>query len=171
MVRSAWAAERVSNDRLRDSSFVWVSLSHPNWSISCPNNENLKVELLADRNMDDPTLPDDPELVVLYGQLLYIAHVTLPKDQKLKIKEDCEALLGLVRFCKGARGDASLTPVWYTNMGAMQMVNISTIQCAVGRVCVSGTPNRWGILDVNYGCATTIFLEDGDDATGTLDDN
>ena len=28
-----------------------------------------------------------------------------------------------------------------------------------------------GILDVNYVCATTTFLEDGDDATGTLDDN
>ena len=55
--------------------------------------ENLKVELLADHNMDDPTLPDDPELVVLYGQLLYITHVTLLKDQKLKIKADCEALL------------------------------------------------------------------------------
>lgn len=130
--------------------------------------ETLKVELLADRNMDDPTLPDDPELVVLYGQLLHIAHVTLPKDRKLKIKEDCEVLLGLIRFCKDARGDAALRPVWFTKMGAVQMVNISTIQCAVGRVCVSGTPNRWGILDVNYGCATTTFLEDGDDA---LDDN
>jgi hypothetical protein len=41
--------------------------------------ENIQVGLLVDRNMDDPTLPDDPELVVMYGKLLYIAHVTLPR--------------------------------------------------------------------------------------------
>jgi hypothetical protein len=133
--------------------------------------EILQVELLVDRNMDDPTLPDDPELVVMYGQLLYIAHVTLPKNQKLKVEEDCEALLGMVRFCKDARGDASLRPVWYTDMGVTQAVNISTIQCAVGRVRVTGTPNRWGILDVNYGCATTSFLEDDDDAADASDDD
>jgi hypothetical protein len=133
--------------------------------------EMLQVELLVDRNMDDPTLPDVPELVVLYGQLLYIAHVTLPKNRKLKVEEDCEALLGMVRFCKDARGDASLRPVWYTEMGVLQAVNISTIQCAVGRVRVAGTPKRWGILDVNYGCASTTFLEDDDDAADASDDD
>ena len=92
----------MSEDCLQDSSFIWVCLSHPNWLFLVLIIENLKVELLADCNMDNPTLPDDPELVVLYGHLLYIAHVTLPKDQKLKIREDCEALLGLVHFCKDA---------------------------------------------------------------------
>ena len=62
-------------------------------------------------------------------------------------------------------------------MGVMQMVNISTIHnVQLGMsIYVSGTPNGWGILDaVNYGCSVPrqhTFLEDGDDATGTLDDN
>jgi hypothetical protein len=42
-------------------------------------------------------------------------------------------------------------------MGNMIAVNISTIQCAVGRVKVG---ERWGILDLNYACANTSFLDD-----------
>jgi hypothetical protein len=129
-----------------------------------------QVELLVDRNTEDSTLPDVPELVVLYGQLLYIVHITLPKSKKLKVQEDCEVLLGMVRFCKNARGDAALRPVWYTEMGVTQAVNISTIQCSVGQVKVAGTPSRWGILDVNYGCASTTFLEDENDAGDASDE-
>ena len=49
------------------------------------------------------------------------------------------------------------TPVWYKDMGNMIAVNISTIQCGVGRVKVG---DKWGILDLNYACANTTFLDD-----------
>ena len=110
-----------------------------------------------DRNADDRRLPDDPELRVLYGQLLYIARVTLPATEDIGLRRDCDALLGMVRLCKDAVGDASIRPVWYKDMGNMIAVNISTIQCGVGRVKVG---DKWGILDLNYACANTTFLDD-----------
>ena len=116
--------------------------------------------MLADRNADDPNLPDVPQLIILYGQLLYIARVTLPATMEVSLNEKCDVLLGLVQLCKDAVGDASNRPVWYKRMGNMMAVNISTIQCAVGRIKVG---KRWGILDLNYGCASTMFIDDEED--------
>jgi hypothetical protein len=117
----------------------------------------------VDRNTDDPELPDEPELQVFYGQLLYIARITLPANRKIKMHQECDVLLGMVHLCKDAIGDASIRPVWYKEMGNKIAVNVSTIQCAVGRVKVG---EKWGILDLNYACANTTFLDDD----GTLDD-
>jgi len=39
-------------------------------------------------------------------------------------------------------------------------VNISMIQCAIGRIKVG---KRWGILNLNYGCASTMFIDDEED--------
>jgi hypothetical protein len=111
----------------------------------------------VDRNADDPALPDEPELQVFYGQLLYIARVTLPANRKIQMRRECDVLLGIVQLCKDAIGDASIRPVWYKDMGNKIAVNISTIQCAVGRVKVG---DKWGILDLNYACANTTFLDD-----------
>lgn len=126
-----------------------------------------QVELLADRNADNAMLPNIPQLQVYYAQLLYIVRVTIPQNNKIRVAENCEALLGIVRWCKGAVGDASLRPVWYTEMGSIAAVNIATIQCAVGRVKV-GT--RWGIIDLNYGCASTTFMGNEDEGDGSDED-
>lgn len=119
----------------------------------------MKVELWVDRNAGNAALPDDPELQVIYGQLLYVARVTLPATRKIRLGEGCDILLGLVRLCEDAVGDATKRPVWYTDGKKENLiaVNISTIQCAVGRVKVG---QRWGILDLNYGCANTTFMDD-----------
>ena len=121
------------------------------------------MALWPDRNADDPALPDDPQLRVYYGQLLYIARVTLPANDEIRLRKDCDVLLGIVQLCKDAVGDASIRPVWYKEMGNKIEVNISTIQCGVGRVKVG---ERWGILDLNYDCASTSFLDDD----GAVDD-
>lgn len=101
----------------------------------------------------------------MYGQLKYITRITLSADKKTKkkigLQEDCDVLLGIVELCQDASGDASNRPVWYSKMGNWIAVNISTIQCAVGRVKVG---RRWGILDLNYGCASTTFIDDEGDA-------
>jgi hypothetical protein len=116
---------------------------------------------LVDHNAHDPTLPDDPGLQVYYGQLQYVTHVTLPANRRIRLREDCDVLIGMVTLCKDAIGDASLHPVWYSEMGNLITVNISTIQCAVGRIKVG---QKWGILDLNYGCTSTTFMDDeGDD--------
>jgi len=92
--------------------------------------------------------------------------VTVPRaasltEFNLAVKQNCGCdVLGLVRLCKDAVGDASNRPVWYEKMGNMIGVNISTIQCAVGRITVG---QRWEILDLNYGCASTMFIDDEED--------
>ncbi|KIM22107.1 hypothetical protein M408DRAFT_79520, partial [Serendipita vermifera MAFF 305830] len=117
VVRTAWASERVSKDRLRDSSFV---------------------RLAADANAANPDAPDVPRREVFYGQLQYITYVVLPKNNVLRVREDSKAILGMVWWCRNARGNAAVRPVWYKDMGAHQAVNVSTIQCSVGRVETRG---------------------------------
>jgi hypothetical protein len=63
----------------------------------------------------------------------------------------------MVRWCKGAVGDASRKPVWYQEEGELQAVNMATIQCGVGRV---KRGKDWGILDLSYGCARMAFVDD-----------
>lgn len=114
-----------------------------------------------DKNAARPDLPDEPVPTVLYGQVKYIVHVVLEKDRSLKVKEDTHALLGMVQWCQDAEGDAAMEPIWYKKLGVSQAVNISTIQCGVGRVETRG---RFGIIDLNYGCATTVFINpDGEE--------
>ncbi|KIM34175.1 hypothetical protein M408DRAFT_59842 [Serendipita vermifera MAFF 305830] len=151
VVSSKWAQERLSSDARRDSSFV-------------------RVELLADSNAHDALLPDVPLHQVYYGQLLYVVHVTMRKGCLPGVTKDEPAILGIVQWCEGAVGDASVSPVWYKKMGVLQAVNIATIQCVVGRQPVG---DRWGIIDLNYGCASTTFVDpqgDGDDGDGLEDD-
>ncbi|KIM21216.1 hypothetical protein M408DRAFT_110138, partial [Serendipita vermifera MAFF 305830] len=150
VVSSEWAQGRLSSDMRRDSSFV-------------------RVELLADSNAHDASLPDVPQQQVYYGQLLYVVHVSLKKDSLPGVTKEEPAILGIVQWCEGAVGDASLSTVWYKKMGVIQAVNIATIQCVVGRQPVG---NRWGIIDLNYGCASTTFVDPqgegdaGDDGNG-----
>ena len=40
-----------------------------------------------------------------------------------------------------------------------QAVNIATVQCPVGRIRVS---TRWDIIDLDYRCASTTFLDGND---------
>lgn len=118
------------------------------------NQTLIQLELLADCNAHDQDLPDEPEHKIYYRQLLYITHVTLPCTPALQVHEKEVALLGMVHFCEGARGDASIRPVWYKKMGTIQAVNMATIQCGVG--CVK-MRDKWGILDLSVGCARTAF--------------
>ena len=115
---------------------------------------------MVDHNAHDATLPDDPGLQVYYGQLLYVTCVTLPANRKIWLAEDCDILLGMVTLCKDTIGDALICPVWYSKMGNLIAVNISMIKCAVGRIKFG---QRWGILDLNYRCASMTFMDDEGD--------
>jgi hypothetical protein len=95
-----------------------------------------------------------------YGQVQYYLLVTLPKCKKVKVKNDATALLAIITFCREAAGDATEAPIWYSRMGTDQAVHISTIQCPVGRVKVD---KEWGIVDVSFECARTMFIDEEDD--------
>ncbi|KIM26237.1 hypothetical protein M408DRAFT_194189 [Serendipita vermifera MAFF 305830] len=101
VVSSKWAQERLSSDARRDSSFV-------------------RVELLADSNAHDASLPDVPQHQVYYGQLIYVVHVTLGNYCLPGVTKDEPAILGIVQWCQGAVGDASVSPVWYKKMGSFK---------------------------------------------------
>jgi hypothetical protein len=91
---------------------------------------------------------------VFYVQLLYVANVTYPATSTNRASS---ALLAIANWCKYTKGDATRERVWYTEMGLHQAINVATVQCVVGRVQVG---RRWGILDLSYGYARTVFLED-----------
>ncbi|PVF91126.1 hypothetical protein CPB86DRAFT_720040 [Serendipita vermifera] len=134
IIRCKWAGDRLSQDQVRDASFV-------------------RVELLVDRYAHMREREPEFERQVFYGQLLYVVHVTYPRLRG----PPTSVLLGIVQWCKDTEGDATHERVWYSEMGLHQAINIATVQCVVGRVKVG---RRWGILDLSFGCARTTFLED-----------
>lgn len=62
--------------------------------------------------------------------------------------------VGIIHWCKDAVGDAAQDLVWYKEMGDKIAVNMATLQCGVGRVKVD---DRYGIVDLSFGCARTLF--------------
>ncbi|KAG8830259.1 hypothetical protein FRC17_005140 [Serendipita sp. 399] len=106
-------------------------------------------------------LDSEDNQIVCYGQLQYIAHVSLRSKQQLQIQSGVSELIAIVRWCKDAVGDASQNPVWYTDMGAEEAINVATLQCGVGRIRIG---ERYGIIDLSYGCARMVFVDDDDDS-------
>ena len=99
---------------------------------------------MIDEYEGDLGQPARDKQTVNYGQVQLYIYVTLPAMPWLKINRDLTAILALVRLCKTDGQDASLTPVWYQDMGMVQAFDITTINCVVGRLKVE---NCWGIVD------------------------
>ena len=76
--------------------------------------------------------------------------MTLPAHPNIKIKEDVQEILALVRMCNTKGEDASINPIRYKNgdMGAVCAFSMATIDCVIGRVKMG---KWWGIVDRSIG--------------------
>jgi len=72
----------------------------------------------------------------------------------LKINRNSTAILALVRLCKTDGQDASLTPVWYQDLGTVWAFDIATIDCIIGQLKVG---NCWGIVDQSFGLEHAVI--------------
>ena len=66
-------------------------------------------------------------------------------------------LLGVIQSCIIEKHDDDLDYHYYTRMGATEVVNIRTIQCAVGRIF---DRNQWVIFDRSGELSRAMYIEE-----------
>ena len=109
---------------------------------------------MIDEHEDDPGRPARDKRVVCYGQVQSYIYVTLPAKPCLNTTYDSTAIIALVTLCKTNGQDASLMPVWYTDMEIVRAFDVATIDCVVRRIKVG---NRWGIIDRSFGSQRAVI--------------
>ncbi|KAH9850528.1 hypothetical protein C2E23DRAFT_735077 [Lenzites betulinus] len=122
--------ERASAEDTRDTTYV-------------------RYEVLIDRNARHRNRPVVFESKTLYGQLQHIYHIRLLPIPSHAIPSDTSVLLAAIQTCNIERSNHELDIHYFTRMGAIDYVDISTIQCVVGRIKDRGSTaiiNRSGTL-------------------------
>ena len=66
-------------------------------------------------------------------------------------------LLGIVRTCSIQESNDELDIHYYTRLGAQQVVDMTTIQCVIGRI---HDRNRWAVIDRSGGLSRAMVMED-----------
>ncbi|KAK0221124.1 hypothetical protein EDD85DRAFT_960290 [Armillaria nabsnona] len=102
----------------RDATFIWY-------------------DVLVDKNARRPRLAPSYYMKTFYGQLQNIIVIRIPATMDLGLDEPQVLLLAVIQQCMV---DATNTLGWsfYTKMGLMEVVDMTCVQCLVGRVPTSG---------------------------------
>jgi len=98
------------------------------------------------------------ELRTFYGQLQHIIVLRLDPSDVLGLLEPTSVILAAIRNCTLEPNDAqsdTLDIHYYTQNGRLEAVDITCVQCAVGRVKDRG---RWAIIDRSGSLARALFV-------------
>ncbi|QRV83077.1 Transposase family Tnp2 protein [Ceratobasidium sp. AG-Ba] len=97
-----------------------------------------------------------------YGRLDFILAITLPANPRFNIESPQLHVLAHITQAEGAIGDASTQLVSYTKMGRSFVLDITSVECAVGRVETRAKkPNgEWVIVDRSEGLCQTAFHQE-----------
>jgi hypothetical protein len=90
----------------------------------------------------------------MFGQLETIFVVPLPAARQLGLMQPKTLLLALIRHA-ATRLKTRLKIPYYEHLNSMDIVDVQTIQCVVGRVHVGG--NRYAIIDRSGSLARVDF--------------
>ncbi|KDQ52461.1 hypothetical protein JAAARDRAFT_138848 [Jaapia argillacea MUCL 33604] len=103
-----------------------------------------------------------PKLVAktFFGQLQHVFVIRLPPSQNLNLDKPAIHFLAAIRSCKLIESDNDLDIHYYSNFGQMDVVDMSTVQCLVGRVPDDNTGKRWGIIDRSGPLARALYVEE-----------
>ena len=89
-----------------------------------------------------------------YGQLQHIIVLKIPDSAYTSAET---LLLGVIQACVIEKHDYDLDIHYYSRMGATEVVDIRTIQCAVGRIW---DRNQWAIFDRSGDLARALYTEE-----------
>ncbi|KAJ6521755.1 hypothetical protein B0H19DRAFT_1277057 [Mycena capillaripes] len=105
----------------------------------------VRYVLLVDKNQRNSRLAPSFKPVTFYGQLQNIFVVKLPPAVELELKEPTTLILAAVTECKiTAKNDLDMH--YYRTEGPLQIVDITCVQCLVGRVKTTNK-KEWVIID------------------------
>lgn len=95
------------------------------------------------------------EKKTFYGQLLQLIVVDMPAIPVIDARPDT-LVLGIVRTCTVDVSHSQLDIHYYTKQGALEVVDITTVQCLVGRI---EDRKRWAIIDRSGSLSRAIYVE------------
>lgn len=95
---------------------------------------------------------------IFYGELQHIYVVHLSPIPSCGLKDNTSIILAAIKTCNVEQSDVTLDIHWYTNLGAVDFVDINTVQAVVGRVRDRG---RFAIIDRNTtNLVSTTYLDE-----------
>ena len=109
------------------------------------------------------------ELKTFYGQIEHIYAVTFTDPQakkRLNLLQDTVILVAL-RPCvlDDQAAPFGLDIHYYSRMGALDIVDVTTVQCLVGRIPIGN--GRWAIIDRSGSLARALVVENQDNNNET----
>ncbi|KAH6917796.1 hypothetical protein BKA70DRAFT_1245317, partial [Coprinopsis sp. MPI-PUGE-AT-0042] len=131
------------------------------------DNTFVRYEMYVDRHANQRRRKPEYELKTCYGQLEHIFCVTFhdaAASTTLGLKGDT-VILAAIRGCVLTNKTIpGLNVHFYANLGALEVVDITTIQALVGRV--PDGSHGWAIIDRSGNLARAIGAEDEDEEAG-----
>ena len=116
----------------------------------------VQYETLVDKYAHQKRRQPEYEMKTFYGQLQHIFVVSLPSDAGLRIPEPTVHILASIKTCKVERSNAALDIHYYSKLGGLDILDITCIQCVVGRIsCVN---NSWAVIDRSGDLARAFYV-------------
>lgn len=119
-----------------------------------------KYETLIDRYARQPRRKPQYVMKTFYGRLIHIFVVTLPPSERLRTNEPAVHFLAAIETCEIERSRDDIDAHYYTKLGSLDMVDVTCIQCLVGRIRVEG---GWAIIDRSGDLARAIYAAQDDE--------
>ncbi|KAI0671051.1 hypothetical protein C8Q78DRAFT_973583 [Trametes maxima] len=121
----------------------------------------VRYELLVDRHARSHRRAESYEMRTFYGQLQHILVIELDQTAASNVPGFTAAgpftfLLAVVQQCVIEEDNEDLDIHYYTRLGALEAVDISTIQCLVGRIRDRG---RWAVIDRSGTLSRALYNE------------
>ena len=113
-----------------------------------------QFEMLVDKNACYPKRPVELEPKVFFGQLQHIFVVSLEASPTLKLTKSTTLILAAIRTCYNPQTKRENGIYYYSRDGPLEVVDITCIQCLVGRVKDS---DEWAIVDRSDGSTCPLF--------------
>ncbi|PPQ81548.1 hypothetical protein CVT24_000065 [Panaeolus cyanescens] len=127
----------------RDASYVRVSRTVAGHSLNMLKVCMMQYTLLVDRHARSHNRASVFDERNFFGQLLRTFVITVPASKRLKLANPTVVILALIRSVKANKGTDNT--FYYKKNGALEVVDLATVQCVVGRVPCPG--KEWAIVD------------------------
>lgn len=122
--------------------------------------ELLQYELLVDRYAHQRNRAPEFELQAFYGQLKHIIVAQIPANPRSSLQKDEVLFLADVQSAKiEFRNDLDMH--YFSSMGQTEVIDITSVQCLVGRVKVAvGGRYDWAIIDRSGELARAMYTSE-----------
>ncbi|KIJ60585.1 hypothetical protein HYDPIDRAFT_98351 [Hydnomerulius pinastri MD-312] len=117
----------------------------------------VRYEALVDKYARQPRRKPEYTMETFYGRLAHIFVVTLPPSTPLGNAVPTTHILAAIETCEIERSRPDVDIHYYSKLGALDMVDITCLQCLVGRIPHEG---RWAIIDRSGDLARAIYAAD-----------